>query len=640
MTQIYDSNGVLAVIMVNIATIRKSPHLAPLLLLVTAAFCLYGRLLRHEFMFNWDDEYYLIRNAAVQGFSWEHVRTVFSSCYVGNYAPVQMLSYMLDYSLWGLWPGGYYLGNLLLHLANAALIYVVLIRFYRDRLLSLCAAAIFLLHPVQVETVAWISQRKTLLSLFFFLLAWLAYCRYRDAGQGAGRFDYAVSLTALVLALLSKSVAVIFPVVLVLYDLCFLPVGRRLAVKDKVPFIVVSGVIAIVSIYSQQPVEDGWMGQGGGAVSILGSGWATFCTMATVFCRYVGMLVWPANLSLLYFPTIHRSFDGVVAAAALLLLFFVALGVWLFRKDRRAGFWFLFFWVGILPVSQIVPLITLMNDRYLYFPMVGAAALYGVAAAFLRDTFTGRGCRYCSLVVSVPIVLLVPVSLQRVAVWQNPVAAWSDTVAKNPYIELPLHKLGEAYQYAQPPRLHDALTTYLRVTEMNPAFYQSWYQIGSIYSSLGDYSQSIDALQKFLAIKPEHIMGRAALGQSYQLKGDYSAAEKEYKQALSSQPDAMQLQGMLGSLALAQGDLPKAREYYLRVEESMHDPDTAFQLACIASRAGQNDEALVWLEKALQRGYADWRRLHAAKELSAVRGGERFTLLVQHYFDQHKATGR
>jgi hypothetical protein len=132
------------------------PHVVSLVLLLALVVAVYGRVLTHGFLFNWDDAQYVMENEAIRGFSWQHLSTIFTTNYVGNYAPVQMLSYMLDYSVWGLSASGFLLSNILIHTLNGLLIYKLFLRFYGGRILAFFGASLFLLHPVQVESVAWI----------------------------------------------------------------------------------------------------------------------------------------------------------------------------------------------------------------------------------------------------------------------------------------------------------------------------------------------------------------------------------------------------------------------------------------------------------------------------------------------------
>ena len=386
---------------------KVRPHLLPAVLLLVITAAIYCRVLGHDFLLNWDDNEYVLDNDAVYGISISHIQRVFGSYYVGNYAPVQMLSYMLDYELWGLWPGGFLLTNILLHFLNGLMLYGLLFTIYRDRLLAATAAAIFLFHPLQVESVAWISQRKNLLAMLFFLLAWRGYIAFRDKEGRHAWYYYAGALAAFLLALLSKSVAVIFPLVILLYDRCFYPPGRRQRLADKLPFIALATLTAALALRTQS-VECGCgrvpFGHYGGSVL------ATMLTMAPVWCRYLGMLFWPANLSAMYDPAIHKTIDMPVALALLLLAGAGYICLMLLKADRRTGFWPLLFLIGFLPVSQIVPLVTLMNDRYAYFPLLGAAVMGGIGAVKLRERL-GSSRKFLGIVlIAVPLFLLATVA--------------------------------------------------------------------------------------------------------------------------------------------------------------------------------------------------------------------------------------
>lgn len=612
--------------MTNSRLEKIRPHLGPVLLLLTAALAVYGRIISHDFLFNWDDNWYVLWNEAARGFSWEHLRTAFSSYYVGNYAPVQIISYMLDYELWGLGPGGYLVTNVAVHAANTLLVYVLLFRWHKSRLLALVAAALFLLHPVQVESVAWISQRKNLLAMLFFLLSWERYCRYREGGGRKAQLAYALSLAAFVLSLLAKSVALVFPVILVLYDFCFTEGEQRVRWKDKIPYAIAAVAVALLALYSQQPEF------GGGRIGYHGgSPRATFFTMLPVLCRYLGMLVWPAGLSAEYAPPIYRSLELPVVAAAFLLMGVALAGFRLFRVDRRLGFWVLFFWIGLLPVSQIVPLATLMNDRYLYFPMIGVAALAGNGAVLLRERFgEQRLVMVHSLLVLLLLVLAI-VSFQRAGVWRNSLTLWSDAVAKVPVASRAWGHLGEAYLDAGDRGA--ARRAYERGLEADPTQGLVLCGLGSLYTELGELDKGYVLLKRNLELDPSDAIGWAALGDNYLKRRNYPEAEKAYKQALTVQPDAMQVVVMLGDLAVIQGRLDLARDYYGRVEGTWRDnPDIAYHLAGVESLSGRPDEALAWLEEALRRGFRDYAKLSADKNLSALRNEARFNSLLRQFF--------
>lgn len=620
--------------LLQIISIR--PPLAALFLLVVLTFSVYCQISSHEFLTNWDDGFYVTGNEAVQGFSWDHIATLFSRFYVGNYAPVQMLSYLLDFQFWGLRPGAFLFTNLVIHLANGILVYRLLLSLHDDRIIAWIGAAIFLLHPVQVESVAWVSQRKNLLAMLFFLLAWEGYRRYRDALFQYRISAYAVSLTAFVLALLSKSVAVIFPVVMILDDVCFSKQWSRRMLVNKLPFFIVAAGAALLALQSQQYDDSVWGGGGGRAITYPGgSAVSALYTMLPVICKYLGLLVWPAGLSVEYDLPVRSTIDSQVIYAVLLLACLALFGVRLFRSDRKRGFWILFFIVALLPVSQIVPLVTLMNDRYLYFPMLSVAALSGSGAVWLFQK-SGKRKALCSFLLIAILAALSYTTFQRVGVWKDAITLWSDAVKKSPLKSSTWEELGEAYQISA---LHNqqlyrpALDAYARAAELDPLNDEPLYNSGLIFIATGEYEKAREVLLRLIYIDPDHIRGLVALGDSYRKSGNLPEAQRYYSQAEFYQPEVMEVLLPLAGVSLELGQLDEARSYLMRAEAIGGEGSyVAYQLACLESLSGRTDEALAWLEKALQRGYQDKQGVIADWRLSDLTSDRRFSDLLGKYF--------
>lgn len=394
------------------------------LLLATVSLAVYLPSLAHDFIPMYDDTQYVLCNPVIQGFSLQNITAAFSRFYCGNYAPLQMLSYMLDYTLWGMRPAGYILSNVLLHTFNGLLLYRVLKRSNLSCESAFIGSMLFLLHPVQVEAVVWVSERKTVLSMLSALAAWNFWL---DSGCG-GIKRYLLSVTAFCAAILTKSVAVVLPLFMLVHDAAHggLDKSRLRLLRRFTPFFLVALVGGMVAIYSQDPsLHGGRTGYHGG------SPLATLYTMLPVLFRYLGMVFYPTALTVYYGDvTIRSRLDEEVVLAAGGVLLLLALGVFLYRRNKMALCWYVLFFMGLLPVSQIIPIITLINDRYLYFPMIGVAGICAVAAEGVSEKLFMA--RKWLVVGSIPLfALLAWLTVQQAKSWENTYTLYRQIVRHN-----------------------------------------------------------------------------------------------------------------------------------------------------------------------------------------------------------------
>ena len=605
-------------------------------LLMCLVAVVYGRLAGYSFQNVWDDNIYILNNPVSHGFSWDHIRKAFdpvANRSIGQYNPLAMLSFMLDFTLWGgLNPEGYHLTNIVIHGVNGLLVYRLLLSMHGTRLVALVAAALFLLHPVQVESVGWISERKGLLSLCFMLLSLGAYRRYRDAEPATGYGRYALSIALYVLSLMAKSASVVLPVILVLYDICFCPERRRLRLADKVPFAVAAGIFAAIEIYSGQSKT------GGATVGYHGGNpFATFLTMLTVFCRYLRLLIWPSGLNVEHLPPVYRTPELPVVGAALLLAGIFYAGWRLFRADRRVGFWFLFFWIGLIPVSQIIPQILMMYEHYLYMPVIGVGALAGYGMTRLRTRAGTRWIPVLYLSAGTWLLALSAVSYQRTAVWRDSLTLFTDATTKSPNGFRVWETLGEVYRYygnneASRIALEKSLA-------LKPDSTDVLWGLAQLHTEKRELDKSREYLRRLFRINPEYVLGWATQGDIHLMEGNHDKAREMYLKALALQPDALQVQALLGKLAVIVRDYDEAR-YRFGVIES--DPrrwklaENAYQLTRTEALSGRAEEALAWLEKALYRGYQDYYLLNTNLELQSLWRLPRFGHLMQQYFPEEE----
>jgi len=410
-------------------TIASLKNILAFLLLITSTIAVYAVSGSFDLLSTWDDWRYVTTNDTVSSFTLYHLKQAFGDFYLGNYAPLHILSYMIDHVLWGMHPAGYHLENVLLHLANGLLFYTLLRRFSLSEWQACAAAWIFLLHPLQVETVVWVSQRKSLLAMFFFLIALLSYQIYAEQRDNRTRW-YLFSLAAIAAALLSKSIAVIFPAVLVLYDLTCDgngPRSRSHRILDKIPFIAVAVAVAVMAMISQSLEEGGGRRDYPG-----GSALTAFYTMAPILLGYVRDCFWPLELSPYYMAPVRQQADAGFAVALVGLLLLLALGVYLFRTARPAAFWYIFFFIALVPVMQFVPLVTLKNDRYMYTPLLGFSVLvvFGARQLLALIPTWWRRPYYGAVVLA---MLALPLfAFKQTLYWRDDLTLWKRAVAVDP----------------------------------------------------------------------------------------------------------------------------------------------------------------------------------------------------------------
>lgn len=399
-------------------------HGAAILILIAVLYC---KVVGHDFLINWDDVDYITQNSLIRDINVSNLKSIFLAPYNGNYAPLHILSYMFDYTIWGLNPAAFKIVNVLLHAASALIFYQLLRRLGLTDVQAFIAALLFAIHPVQVESVAWASQRKNTLSLFFSLAAWFSWDVWnRNEDHNKHRW-YIFSLIGFTLALASKPIAVILPFFLITQE--FALNGKRITIntiKWLLPYLILFGIFIALTIVAHE-------GPGGGSVPYHGGSFAiTAMNMLPVFSRYLLLLFLPTNLTIIYNAPLKSSLDISILASGLILLIFIVAWLWLIKRNPKYFFWLTIFVIGLLPVSNIVPITTLMNDRYLYFPMLGIAPFIVLVGDDAFKLFKTKNVLLPAAVTMVVITFLSFMTWKQVDVWKNSLTLWKDAITKAP----------------------------------------------------------------------------------------------------------------------------------------------------------------------------------------------------------------
>jgi tetratricopeptide (TPR) repeat protein len=572
------------------------------LLLVLAVGLVYGQTAGHGFL-TWDDPRYVTENPPVlKGLTLEGLRWAFFSWHASNWHPLTWLSHMADVEMWGLKPAGHHLMSVLIHaLSTLAL-------FWAFRLMtgapwaSALVAALFALHPMHVESVAWVSERKDTLSMFFGILAILCHAWFAKK-PGMGR--YLLVYAALLCSLMAKQMMVTLPFVLLLLD--YWPLQRFPApgtgkeewrraagalVFEKIPLFLLVALAAGLALYTQSA---------GGSASPLDetSGLPLGFRLQNAlvaWALYAKKFVWPFPMSAIY-PLYGYPALSAVIFAGVFLSTLTALVV-LARKTRPAVFtgW-LWFLVTLLPVIGIIQLgWQQIADRYTYFPYIGLslALVFGLAPladrARLRPFFAVAGAA---------LVLACGVSAWRqAALWKDTGVLFSRSVQVDPKNYIAYHNLAEYWKTQK--NMAKAENNYQRALAANPGYYKGHNDYGAFLTSRGKPSAALDHVARALRINPDFVNAWVNLGNALVLMGETEKAVSAYKEALKINPGHASALGNLGKVALEKGKAGEAMDYYSRaVRANPYSAAAWAGLGAALLRQGEPDKALNALAKAV-----------------------------------------
>ncbi|MEZ6054688.1 MAG: hypothetical protein R3C02_25500 [Planctomycetaceae bacterium] len=337
----------------------------------------YWPVLQFDFV-NWDDPWYVLNNPLITSWHPTNLWRIATEFNVKNYAPLTTLSLLIDHTLFGKSPGGYHLVNVVLHGINAVLVLLLVTRLTDNRSIGLATAALFAVHPLQIETVAWVSSRKTLLCSVFMLASGRCWLRPDRIGR-----DELRGTVWLALALLTKAAAIVLPPIVLAYDVLV----RRKTIADALPRQLVPGFLCIlllrITMSAQTSVMGGVRGHlGMSKLQILGID-------SVIVWKYVGMLAWPSGLSILYDPPT----EGMLLPIVLSSLAWIGVGIICWKTWRRLPLlsWSVITWFLLLfPVLNFFPITTLMNDRYMYLPCICAFGLASGAVVWRSREIADR----------------------------------------------------------------------------------------------------------------------------------------------------------------------------------------------------------------------------------------------------------
>jgi len=587
------------------------------LLLVVATLALYNPVNRHPFV-NYDDDRYITENPHVHnGLTWRTITWAFTATEQGNWHPLTWLSHALDYQLFHQNPAGHHLTSLLIHAANAVLLFLFLMYATRRLGPSLFVAALFALHPINVESVAWVAERKNVLCTFFFFATLIAYCWY--ARQPDWR-RYLVFAGLFVLGLMSKPMVITLPFVLLLLD--YWPLGRirggradataaplSKLVVEKLPLIALSAASAVITMQAQRA--------GGAMRSTAQFSLAVRLENAVMaYAMYLWKMIWPSHLSPIY-PHPGDSLAGwQVGTSALVLLAVTAVAL-KFRARRYLLTGWLWFLGTLVPVIGLVQVgDQAMADRYAYIPLVGIFIMIAWRIADLADS------KQIGLVVRVIPAACVLLALsfatnRQLGYWSSNYDLWTHAVAVTGRNFIAQDNLGGALLWLG--KTDEAYLHFQAAAEINPLDPMSRSNLGAYLQEHGHMAEAIEKYNRVITLTSDPGLLAATyanLGAAYRKLGEDEKARTSYDQALQLNPNQYNAYLGLGELLEKQSRLDDAISNYSKAVE-LRPTDTGFLLLGRAlERTGRRSEALAAYQAALRLSPEMPEAQHAVDALS------------------------
>jgi protein O-mannosyl-transferase len=561
--------------------------------LILLVFAVFGQSARFDFV-DYDDSQNVYENPIVkQGLTSSSIRWAFTHAQVCNWVPLTTLSHMADCQIFGLNAGGHHLVNVLLHAASAVLLFLVWNQMTGCVWRSAFIATVFAIHPLRVESVAWVSERKDMLSGLLFILALAAYVRQVRHPWRGGQILVAVLFAA---GLLAKSMVATLPFVLLLLD--YWPLKRFQdwsqflhVVREKIPLFVISAADCLATA-----LVPGLMVSTAHKVPILERIGNSLVSYAT----YLQQTAWPADLAVPYpIPSNGQPLSEVLLSFLLLAL--ITAGAMAWRKSRPflliGWLWYLGMLFPVIGIVQISPDFA-HADHYTYLPLIGIA----VAVAWTIGGLVATRPYLKAVIAPLTIVIIAAMAIccaTQTLYWKDDFTLWTRALdcTTNNYVAD--YNIGNAF--VKKGQLDQAIFHFKRSLETRPGNAIVWYNLANSYRKEGKLDEATQAFERALQITPEDADSLNNLANVLVMKGDDNAAVAEYEKLVALHPDYADARYNLGQILFRDGKLDGAiAQFQKYVELDSHSSDGWANLGIAHYQKGENKEAIAAWQKSLE----------------------------------------
>ncbi len=544
---------------------------------------------------NYDDPGYVYKNPNVQaGITLETIKWAFTTGHISNWHPLTWLSHMLDWQMFGSNAGGHHITNLIFHIANTLLLFFVLRKMTDAIWPSAFVAALFALHPLHVESVAWVSERKDVLSTFFWLLTMWAYVRFVNRPKIS---SYLLAIIFFALGLMSKPMLVTLPFVLLLLD--YWPLARRRTlyylIREKIPFFALSVVSSAVTFFVQRS---------GGAVVTASAVPLEFRVSNAVisYAGYIEKMFFPTRLAMFYpYPEQNVFFYALILAAVLLA---VTILILLFAKNHRylvtGWFWYLGTLVPVIGLVQVGE--QAMADRYSYITLTGLFIIIAWGLPELLGKWLLAAPQRKNVLWTASLIVLSVLS--TLTYFQT--RYWKDSISLGEHALKVTENNYTAHfcmteQLTEQGRLDEAIRHNTEALRIKPDYTDALNGLGIALYKAGRVDEAIGCYKRVLEIDPRHITVYPNLGSALVAKGKFDEAISLYNKALQIEPDRVEIHLNLGVALVSSGRLEEAVKEYQQVLSAQPRNFLAYNdLGIILSRQGKFDEAIAHFNQAIR----------------------------------------
>ncbi|MBI3501935.1 MAG: tetratricopeptide repeat protein [Bacteroidetes bacterium] len=537
---------------------------------------------------NLDDTNYIIDNPVVKNINAENIKAIFSKQFVGNYQPLTMLSYMVDYKFFGLNPFGWHLINLIFYLLCVALVFLIAEKFSAHKPIAFITSLLFGIHTLHVESVTWISERKDVLYGFLFLWSLYLYILHAKQDKRFSKYFF-FSLFLFVLSILSKAQAVVLPVLFFAVDFLM---NRRFDKKlfiEKIPFFALAFIFGFIAIKVQ-----------GKAGAMQTFQYFPFYERILFSCyalmTYLHKMILPVNLSCFYpYPETNDKINTVWVYLSPVVLLAIAFLIWkFFRREKIVLFGFAFFLITIILVLQLLPIgDALYADRYTFIPSIG---IFFIASNYLVPHLKNR---IVLTIASGYLLFFSYLTFRRTKIWHDSITLYADAINHGYKAAIIYNNRGAVLSDSS--RNEEALKDFTSLVELKPRYPNGWRNKGLVEERLKNFDEAIKSYTEEIKYYPDDTKNYLSRGTIYVNRNDFENAIKDFSKMIGLNPNSgegyyarSEALGKSGKLNEALADINKAIEF------SPDNGQAYNNRGIIFSMSGRYQEAVNDFTKSLQ----------------------------------------